>query len=52
MFLVLLESAEHSIGNFAVHLDVPFAGNGVPVCRFGRAGLAEQAAKNVGEEIR
>ncbi len=52
LFLALLEPAQHGIGDLAVHLDVAFSGKGEGVRRFGRAGIAEQAAKNVGEEIR
>jgi len=51
LFRVLLEPAQHNIGDLAVHLDVPFAGRGESVRRFGRVGVAEQAAKNVAEEI-
>jgi hypothetical protein len=28
LFLVFLEAAQHGIGDLAVHLDVPFAGEG------------------------
>ncbi len=52
LFVVLLEPAQHGIGDLAVHLDVPFAGKSYSLPRFRRAGIAEQAAKNVGEEIR
>jgi hypothetical protein len=52
LLLVLLEAAQDGVGEFAVHLDVAFAGQGEGVAGFGRAGVAEQAAKDVGEEIR
>ena len=51
LFSVLLEAAENSIGEIAVHLDVSFPRKGERVRRFGGAGVAEQAAKDVGEEI-
>ncbi len=50
--LALLETAQHGIGNLAVHLDVPFTGKGEGVWRFGGTGVAQQAAKDVSEEIR
>ena len=52
LLLVLLEAAQDGIGDLAVHLDVAFAGKGEGVRRSGRAGVAEQAAEDVGEEVR
>jgi len=51
LLLVLQETAQDGVGNLAIHLDVPFAGKGEGARRSGRAGVAEQAAKDVGEEI-
>ena len=53
LFLVLLEAAQHGIGELAVHLDVAFPGKGVGVGAVlpARAGVAEQAAEDVGQEV-
>jgi hypothetical protein len=51
LFLVLLEPAQDGIGKLAVHLDMAFAGQGEGVGGAGGTGVAEQAAKDVGEEI-
>jgi hypothetical protein len=48
----LLETAQDGISEFAVHLDVAFAGKGIGVALSRRAGVAEQAAEDVGEEVR
>ena len=57
LLLVLLEAAQDGIGELAVHLDVAFAGKGVSdvgarVRLPAGAGVAEQAAEDVGEEVR
>jgi hypothetical protein len=52
LLLVLLEAAQDGIGDLAVHLDVPFLGKGEGIRRGGRAGVTEQAAEDVGEEVR
>jgi hypothetical protein len=52
LLLVLRERAQHGVGDFAVHFDVPFPRRGEGVRRFGRAGVVEQGAEDVGEEIR
>ena len=74
LLLILLEAAQDGVGDLAIHLDVPVAGKGEGVGRFGgagagemgvmgimgvmrvrradRAGAAEQAAEDVGEEVR
>ena len=52
LLLALLEAAQDGIGDLAVRLDVPFPGEGEGVWRFGGSGVAQQAAKDVGEEIR
>ena len=44
------ETAQDGIGELAVHLDVAFAGQRVPVGCLGGASVAEQAAEDVGEE--
>jgi hypothetical protein len=46
-----LKPAQHGIGDLAVHLDVAFAGKGEDVRRFRRPRVAEQAAKDVAEEV-
>ena len=43
--------AQHGIGELAVHLDVLLAGNSVPVGTVGRAGVAQHAAKHVGQKV-
>ncbi len=50
--LSLLQAAQDGIGDLAVHLYVAFPGKGEGVRRFGRACVAEQAAEDVGEEVR
>ena len=45
------EVAQHGVGELAVHLHVLLAGNGMPVGIVGRAGIAQQAAKHVGQEV-
>jgi hypothetical protein len=52
LLLALLEAAQHGIGDLAVHLDVTFAGEGEGVSGGGGAGVAEQAAEDVGQEVR
>ena len=74
LLLILLEAAQDGVGDLAIHLDVPVAGKGEGVGRFGgagagemgvmgimgvmrvrranRAAVAEQAAEDVGEEVR
>ncbi len=51
MCLVLLEAAQDGIGELPVHLDVAFAGKRVGVGGLGRAGVAEQPAEDVGQEV-
>ena len=48
----LLEAAQDGIGDLAIHLDVAFAGKGEDVRRFRRPRVAEQAAEDVGKEVR
>src|ERR1035438_3258037 len=50
--LTLLEAAQDGISDLAVYLDVPFPGKGEDVRRFRRPRVAEQAAEDVGEEVR
>ena len=45
------EVAQHGIGELAVHLDVLLAGNGMPVGIVGGAGVAQDAAKYVGQKV-
>src|SRR5882724_6909206 len=51
-FFILLEATEHGVRDLAVHFDVALAGKGEGVRRSGGAGVSEQAAKDVSEEIR
>ena len=51
LLLILLEAAEHGVGKFAVHLDMRFAGQREGVGGASGAGVTEQIAKDVGEEI-
>jgi len=50
--LIVLEPAQHRIGELAVHLDMPFPAKGVGVAYLGRAGVTKQAAEDVREEAR
>ena len=52
LLFALLETAQDGIGDLAVHLDVALAGKGEGVRRSGWAGVAEQVAEDVGEEVR
>jgi hypothetical protein len=52
LLLVPLEAAQNGLGDFDIHLDVTRTGKGEGVERAGRAGEAEEAAKDVGEKIR
>jgi hypothetical protein len=52
LFLVLLEPAQDGIGDLGVQFDVPFPREGKGIWRFGGTGVAQQASKDVGEEIR
>ena len=46
------EVAQNGIGKLAFHFDVLLARNGVAWATVGRAGIAEQFAKEVGQEVR
>ena len=48
LLLKLLESAQDGIRDLAIHLDVAFPGKSKGIGGFGRAGVAEQAAEDVG----
>ena len=45
------EVAQNGVGKLALHLDVLLAGNGVARAAVRRAGVAEQLAKEVGQEV-
>ena len=45
------EVAQHGVGELAVHLDVLLARDGVARAAVRRAGVAEQLAKEVGQEV-
>ena len=45
------EVAQNGVGKLAFHLDVLLAGNGVARAAVRRAGVAEQLAKEVGQEV-
>ena len=46
-----MDPAQGGVGEFAVHLDVAFAGEGVGLAGLGGARVAEQAAEDVGQEL-
>jgi hypothetical protein len=47
LLLILLEAAQDGIGDLAVHFDVPVAGKGEGVGRFGGAGAGEMGIMGV-----
>jgi hypothetical protein len=47
LLLVLLEAAQDGIGDLAVHFDVPVAGKGEGVGRFGGAGAGEMGVMGI-----
>lgn len=51
MRMAVAEVAHHGVGELAVYLDVPLAGDRVPLAAVRRAGVAKQFAEKVGEEV-
>ena len=52
LLFAFMEPAQDGIGELAVHLDMLSSGKRVGLESLGRAGVAEQAVKEVGQEIR
>ena len=49
--LAIAEVTENGIGKLPIDLDEPFAGNGVAIASICRAGVAEQRAEEIGQEV-
>ena len=49
--LAVAEITENGIGKLSIDFNEPFAGNGVPLAAICRAGVAEQRAEEIGQEV-